>query len=197
MVIEDKNELLKDVIRYFLKKNQELRDGSYVTPTKLNKLVYFADFDSFEQKKKSITNQSYYKNHFGPTLRILNTVLKEMEEAGEIELKLAHNYYNSPQTDIVLKSGASGSLERDTQELLDSVFARYGRLRPNEISEISHRDAPYLATEFGQQIDYNLVRLRCYQNFEEPLVLDEEREQWKDVIDPETAKRFIASLPST
>ncbi len=196
MIIEDENKLLKDVIRYFLKKNQELNGRSHVTPTKLNKLVYFADFDSFEQNKKSITNQSYYKNHFGPTLRILNTVLKEMEETGEIELKPTYNYYSTPQTDIVLKSNSSISLERDAQEILDSVFDRYGRLRPNEISEISHRDAPYLATEFGQQIDYDLVRLRCYQNFEEPLVSDQEREQWQDVIDPETAKKFVASLPS-
>lgn len=194
-MVEDNNELLKDVIRYFLKKNQELRDGSHVTPTKLNKLVYFADFDSFEQKKKSITNQSYYKNNFGPTLRILNTVLKEMEEAGEIELKPTHNYYNAPQIDITLKTEVPISLGKEVQEVLESVFGRYGRLRPNEISEISHRDAPYLATEFGQQIDYDLVKLRCYQNFDEPLVTDDERAQWKDVIDPETAKRFVASLP--
>lgn len=60
---------LEQLIHYLASK-VDVESGIY--QTKLNKLLYFCDFDNYEKAECSITSSSYMKNHHGPTCKQLS-----------------------------------------------------------------------------------------------------------------------------
>jgi hypothetical protein len=62
-------------------------EGMSIGSTKLNKLLFFADFRSFERHGTPITGARYQKLRWGPAARALVPVRKELVEQGEAELR--------------------------------------------------------------------------------------------------------------
>ena len=169
---------LKKLILYILQDY----NNTYLTPTKLQKLLYFCDFDNFYVNESPITGFAYTKNYYGPTILDLDTVLAEMEKEGTIRTVPGTNYYGSPQTNFSVTT-TSENLEEEfgPEELLTikEVNEKYKQLTPSEIKQLSHLDFPYLATKGkGDTIDYELVKYR-----------DEDEEE---EVDEETAKLFAS-----
>jgi hypothetical protein len=77
-MIEGKSLKLKNTILYLL----ERCPG--ITRSKLNKLLFFADFRSYRETAKSITNSIYIKKEFGPEVKDIDLTLAEMEQEGLI-----------------------------------------------------------------------------------------------------------------
>ena len=75
-----------------------------VGETVLYKLLYFIDFDYYEQYEEQFVGATYRKNKFGPTPLEFRKVADMMIEAGELQ-KLPNKYFNYPQTNICLSEG--------------------------------------------------------------------------------------------
>lgn len=151
---------LKNLIIYILQKYNNTK----LTETKLQKLLYFCDFGYYQESGNSITGYQYRKNLFGPTIMDLPFVLKELEEEGLIHILKGSNYFGSPQKTFSIANSevlAEGEFSEAELLTINRINDAYKELTPREVTNISHADFPYLATEeMGQVVDYELTYYR-------------------------------------
>lgn len=147
----------KNILLYIL---ERCAGKPNVGETVLYKLLYFADFNHFEEHEKFLTQAVYRKLPYGPVPLHLDQVVEKMIGDKEIQ-KVSTDYYGYPQKrylpllkpDIEVLTGAE-------KETLDQVIDRYSDWSAKAISDFSHKDIPWKATEEGEVIDYELAFYR-------------------------------------
>lgn len=132
-----------------------------VGETVLYKLLYFIDFDYYEKFEEQIIGARYKKNHFGPTPVEFQTLVSEMIKKGEIE-KIRSKYFNNEQKKYLAIRQPNLAKLISARELLhiDEVLARLSDKNASELTNYSHQDVPWIATEDGEIIDYENVFYR-------------------------------------
>lgn len=123
--------------------------------TKLNKLLFFCDFDAYARLGRPITNAEYQHLENGPAPREMMPRRKKMTDAGEIVISES-DYYGHKQDrwipmadpDLEVFTGAE-------MALIDEVIERYKHLDAREISRISHRALGWEVTAIGETIRYD------------------------------------------
>ena len=156
--VNERVDTLREVLLYVLDK---VGAKPNVGETVLYKLLYFIDFDYYEKTSKSITGLRYMKNHHGPTpTQTFASVVKGMEQNGDLEI-VSTKYFNHvqkkylPVTKPELKYVNGEELRH-----IDEVLARLSDKTAAELSGLSHRDMPWLATTDGSTINYQLAKYR-------------------------------------
>lgn len=158
-IVKESPEKLREVLLYMLDK---VGAKPNVGETVICKLLYFIDFDYYEKYGKSITGLTYVRNHYGPTpqARTFTGVVNAMRHAHELEV-IETPYFNHLQKKYLpvtkpLLSYLSG------QELrhVDEVLARLGDKSAAELSDLSHKDTPWIVTKNNQPIDYQFAMYR-------------------------------------
>ncbi len=131
-----------------------------VGETVLYKLLYFMDFDYYEQYEEQLIGATYKKNKYGPTPLEFRKVAERMIEAGELQ-KLPNKYFNYPQTKYLpLRNPELSLLNGREIGVIDRVLERLSDMTASQISEYSHGDVPWLSTEEGGVIRYESVFYR-------------------------------------
>lgn len=156
--IKERVDTLREVLLYVLDK---VGAKPNVGETVLYKLLYFIDFDYYEKTGKSITGLRYMKNHHGPTpTQTFVSVVRGMEKNGDLEI-VSTKYFNHihkkylPVIKPELKYVNGEELRH-----IDEVLARLSDKTATELSGLSHRDMPWLATAEGSTISYQLAKYR-------------------------------------
>lgn len=144
---------------------------------KLNKLLYFADFDHFEKYGQPITGDSYLNNDLGPVPAGVADVLDALQRAGRIEVCAEEvvdyvRYRVKPLAEADLTVFAPSEIE-----MLCTVANKWGSHSAKEIVIASHGEAPWLATHKGEQIPYPLAYYRGKYSEAEPDYDTEPREE--------------------
>jgi len=128
--------------------------------TVLWKLLYFADFDSYELRNASITGETYRKIEHGPAPCHFDSAISEMKAKKLIKeehVKAGNSerikFIPLAEPDLSLFDGAE-------KEILDRTIAKLASMNATQISELSHRDMPWKATKMKEEIDYELVFYR-------------------------------------
>ncbi|HEV7951758.1 MAG TPA: type II toxin-antitoxin system antitoxin SocA domain-containing protein [Candidatus Saccharimonadales bacterium] len=154
-----KPEKLREVLLYVLEK---VGAKPNVGETVLYKLLYFIDFDYYEKYGKSITGLTYVRNHYGPTpaLQTFNSIVDAMKGADELEV-VTTPYFNHTQKKYlpVVKANLE-NLSAQELEHINTEIARLADKSANELSELSHKDTPWLASKDKEAIDYQLAMYR-------------------------------------
>lgn len=128
--------------------------------TLLCKLLYFCDFDHYELYEESITGEKYIKLEQGPFPRKLDNLLKELEKEGKIKI-IKTQFYNQVQSkSIALKEADLKVFSGDELKIIDNILQRFASYNADKVSDISHQDMPWKATEPKDVIDYELVFYR-------------------------------------
>src|SRR6266498_3864539 len=96
--------------------------------TKLNKLLFFADFLAHLRLGRSITGQEYQRLDSGPVPRKFMPLLKEMERGRAIAI----------QRVIALRDPLYGQFSKEELLLVDDVIQSFWNLPADEISALSH-----------------------------------------------------------
>jgi uncharacterized phage-associated protein len=147
-------------IMYLIKgMNSEVLEGK----KKLCKLLYFADFGSFEKNGDSITGDVYLRLPMGPVPSHFDSVISEMEgNSLQIsEEKKNPNHENKTTIYRVANEPNFTALTSEEKEMLDWVIEKYGKLTGKELEDISHNEAPWLAVKnTGEEIPYELSYYR-------------------------------------
>jgi len=141
-------------------------NNSRLTETKLQKLLYFCDFNAYEESGNSITGFTYKKNNFGPTIMDLRTYLNELQDEGAIRIIKSKNPFGTTQHTFVPtgKQPFDKSVFSDFElRIIEQVNNEYQELKPRDISAISHTDFPYVATKHLEDINYDLVNYREHE----------------------------------
>ncbi len=131
-----------------------------VGETVLYKLLYFIDFDYYEQFEEQLIGATYRKNKYGPTPLEFRKVAEGMIKAAELQ-KLPDKYFNYPQTKYLpLRNPDLSRLSGREIGVIDRVLERLSDMTASQISAYSHNDVPWLSTEEGGFIKYESVFYR-------------------------------------
>lgn len=149
---------LREVLLYVLNK---VGAKPNVGETVLYKLLYFIDMDYYEKHGTSITGLTYIHNTYGPSpVKDFRAVVDDMrahDELDIIETKFFNNKQKKylPQTTPKLDSLTASEIKH-----IDEELARLGDKNASELSDLSHKDMPWVATPDKKPIDYQLVMYR-------------------------------------
>jgi len=139
--VPEKNiEKFKEVLIYILSQIGSKPNFGEVV---LYKLLYFIDFDYYEQYEEQLIGATYIKNHFGPTPVEFKKVIDQMIKKGDI-IKIKDKYFNYPQTKYLPTREADLSKIKNARELnhINDVLNRLSNKNAKELSEYSHKDVP-------------------------------------------------------
>ncbi len=156
-VPQEKLDKFKEVLLYILNK---VGAKPNVGQTVLYKLLYFMDFDYYERYEQQLIGAKYQKNHYGPTPVEFAKIVRKMEEDGDLT-EVKNKYFERAQTKYLARRRPDLSvLTAQELQVIEDVLTRLSDKNASEISEYSHGDVPWLATEDGQIIDYELAFYR-------------------------------------
>lgn len=152
-------EKFREVLLYILNK---VGAKPNVGETVLYKLLYFIDFDYYEQNRTSITGMQYVKNHFGPTpkKKYFDAILDAMKNQHEIELIKTRYATKDQKKYLPATQPRLTRLSADEIKHIDEVLNRLSNKNATELSELSHKDMPWIASGSNEVIDYDLVFYR-------------------------------------
>jgi transcriptional regulator with XRE-family HTH domain len=147
----------KQVLLYILEK---VGAKPNVGLTVLYKLLYFIDFDYYEKYGKQLMGLTYFKNTHGPTPRHFSKIVNAMKKSGELE-GVRSKYFAHEQKKFLPRIEPNmSSFNGDELEVMDDVLRRYSDKTGLQLSDISHRDMPWKATDMGKDIEYELAFYR-------------------------------------
>ena len=126
----------------------------------LYKLLYFIDFNYYEMYEEQLIGATYIKNNYGPTPKEFIVVVEEMQDLEEI-VKVEDKYFQYPQRKYLpLRPPDLSGLRANELKMIDEVLEKLSDMNASQISEYSHKDAPWLTTDDGEIIDYESVFYR-------------------------------------
>ncbi|MDR0977918.1 MAG: SocA family protein [Endomicrobium sp.] len=146
----------KEVFVYILNK---VRGKQNAGQTVLYKLLYFIDFDYYELYEEQLMGLKYIKNKFGPTPVDFKKLIKEMKESGDCEEKKVKYYYD--QTKYLPKREADLCVLSNREIIhINKTLKKYSDKSVTELSEIFHKDVPWIVTGDKEIINYETVFYR-------------------------------------
>lgn len=138
--------------------------GSVIGKKKLYKLLYYMDFDNYEYKEsmKSITGNSYVAWKMGPVPSDKGKMLDKMVKKGmlsESEVHISDDLNNAVKY-TALKEPDMSVFSDDEKYIMTRVIKKYGGLTGKQLETLTHAEAPYIATDQDEIIDYGLTFYR-------------------------------------
>lgn len=147
----------KNIILYLA----ENLGGEIKGKKKLAKLLYFVDFDYFEQFQKSLTGDVYKALPMGPFPITVEKVLAEMVKDKMITIKFEKERADYNPTEIYkARKKMEGVFSKEEHRILDRVILKYGHLSGKQLEDLTHAEAPYIGTAPNQEIAYELAFYR-------------------------------------
>jgi uncharacterized phage-associated protein len=150
----------KEVLLYILSK---IGAKPNVGQTVIYKLLYFMDFDFYELYEEQILGLRYIKNTYGPTPTDFDKIVKQMQKANELEIiKTKHFSHNQTKYMPIRVADLTGLSAKEIKHI-NSVLRKYSNKTATELSDISHRDVPWITTKNKAVIPYEAVFYRTQE----------------------------------
>ena len=128
--------------------------------TKLNKILFYADFLAYANLGEPITCFDYQKLRWGPAPRRLMPVQTEMIEQGELALQPVHLLGGKIQKRTInLRSPDLSVFTAEEIALVDEVIEALESTRAEAVSDLSHRLVGWKVVQEGESIPYNTIFL--------------------------------------
>ncbi len=156
---QEKADKFKQVLLYILKK---VGGKPNVGMTVLYKLLYFIDFDYYEKFEDQLMGLVYLKNQHGPTPLLFENLIKTMVKNGQVEI-VQSKFYQYPQTKYLVNPEIEPDLSilnGQEKEHIDWELQRLSDLTASNLSDLSHKDVPWISAEISKPIDYESVFYR-------------------------------------
>ncbi|MFA7100674.1 MAG: Panacea domain-containing protein [Bacilli bacterium] len=147
---------MRELILYI---SEQLSDDPKFGSTKLNKVLFFADFLHYRNKGESITGQEYWKLANGPAPRCFIPLRQEMIKEGIFDI-LPRDYWGEIQQVPTAKRKSNLSAFTGYEiALVDHVIEK---LKPCDANECSNKSHNYLGLlwdliELKETIPYNIA----------------------------------------
>lgn len=134
--------------------------GKNIYPTKLNKLLFYADFSYFYRRTKSMSGAEYIKLTHGPIYDGYQNLLTAFEKKRQIRVTRIKSR-GKPAKVIREKTSyrpSKSPLSKEELRFLDWVIKTYGHLSTKELVALSHREMAYWDTHWRQPISYSYAK---------------------------------------
>ncbi len=143
---------LKELIVYIASLSE--RDDSFGA-TKLNKLLFRADFTAYAQWGKPITGVEYFALDNGPAPRPMRKLLNLMQDQGEIAVREKDYFGHEQHRVIPLRSPRlEGMFDVQEMNLLFRLIQHYWGTSGTSMSEESHEFLGWELAELEETIPY-------------------------------------------
>ena len=140
-----------ELVVYVASRLQGDRSGG---ATKLNKVLFFAEFTHLRRHHAVISGCEFQKLHHGPAPRQLVPVRKRLIAAGDAELAL-EDFPGRPQHRLLPNRPAGTSVFSDDElKTIDDVLDQLEGMTGTQVSELSHQEPGWRLTEVGEAISY-------------------------------------------
>jgi hypothetical protein len=147
---------LKELILYIaFRSGDDPRFGA----VKLNKILFFADFEAYRRLGESITGATYQHLDEGPAPRALVPLRDELlaEEAIRVSRR---EYFGSEQQRIEpLRTPKLDLFSIAELEIVEEVIRELWQLNAKQVSELSHYEPAWQLTRSGEDIPYTAAWL--------------------------------------
>jgi hypothetical protein len=131
--------------------------------TKLNKVIFFADFAHVRRTGVPITGAEYQKLEHGPAARRLRPVRDRLIESGDAVL-VDEEFLGYRQHRLVPHRDADlGVCSDDELATIDKVLADLDGLNARQVSDLSHDEAGWRLVDFGDTIPYEAALVGARQ----------------------------------
>lgn len=128
--------------------------------TVLFKLLYFSDFNFYEIYEEHLTGSLYRKLPFGPVPQNIESLIGQMLANDQLQ-RIKTMYHGFPQTRYIpLVKPDLTKMSAAEKDVIDKVIERFSDWSASAISDYSHQDIPWKATDEGDIIDYELAFYR-------------------------------------
>jgi len=122
--------------------------------TKLNKVLFFAEFTHLRRHHAVISGCEFQKLDHGPAPRQLLPVRRRLVESNEAEL-IEEDFLGRPEHWLVPLRPVDRSVFTDDElKTVDDVLDQLQGLTGTQVSELSHEEPGWRLTEVGDTIPY-------------------------------------------
>ena len=151
---QDRSKLIEAVIYL----SELSMDDPHFGTTKLVKLLYYADCESYMQYGKPITGTTYLHFPHGPHPENWYRVRQQMEDSGDIEVlyDTTGGGYQKYRM-LPLRAANLECLHPTDIESLEAQVRRFDGYNSAGIEQYAHQELGWLSTEDGQPIPYELA----------------------------------------
>lgn len=153
MVKTDSRSKLKQLILYVASR---MKDAELFGATKLNKVLYRAEYSAYRELGRKLTTFQYQKNANGPTLRAFLPITLEMKESGLIEIEDRRVGHATEHRVIPLVPPDPKVFSKEEMRIIDREIERAWDLTATQVSDEEHETAPWYATRMGETIKVEL-----------------------------------------
>ncbi len=156
---QEKIDKFRQVLLYILKK---VGGKPNIGMTALYKLLYFIDFDYYEKYENQLMGLVYLKNQYGPTPRLFDNLISDLIKKGDVEI-IKSKFYQFPQIKYLINPKINldlSVLNGREKEHIDWELQRLSDFNANQLTELSHKDVPWISAENGSPLDYESVFYR-------------------------------------
>jgi uncharacterized phage-associated protein len=129
-------------------------NASNLYKTKLNKLLFYADFIHYYTYGTSISGSRYVHLPYGPVPDGYEDTLEALQHYGVVDI----SEKNSAE---LISSGENSALDfltPEEQRTVAWVAKTYGEMSASQLTEISHRERAYKNTRTGEEIAYEYAK---------------------------------------
>ena len=138
--------------------------------TKLNKILWLADFITYYREGAPITGARYVKREFGPVPRAIMPVLRDLEREGAVFTREI-SFHGRPKVDFIIAREPMVEFSMKELETIDRIITFVCEEHTaKSISDLSH-DHIWHSAEDGEEIPYFTI-------FAIPGELTEDDRQW-------------------
>jgi hypothetical protein len=146
------DEKLRELVLYISLRSEG--DEAYGA-TKLNKLLFFADFLAYQQFGQPITGDEYQALPQGPAPRHLVPIREQMKAQGEIAVRVKDFCGFQQHRIFALREPDLSRFTVQEIDLVDRLIAKWWDKSASYISTQSHRFIGWRLAEQGETIPYN------------------------------------------
>lgn len=151
---------------------RETEDDPKCGATKLNKILFYADFLAYRELGSSLSGQTYQRLEHGPAPRGIVPAVEAIQESGECAWAERSYYGLTLKKLIPLREPDLSPFTGPEVDLVQRVIAQLANLNATEVSELSHQFAGWQAADDGEEIPYETVFVA------EPRPLSRDEEAW-------------------
>lgn len=145
---------LEELILYVASRSEE--DSTY-SATKLNKILFFADFFAYASLGEPITFHRYQKLPNGPAPIAFVPVVERMERRGDCKW-VERAYFGRVQKRLVATRGADLSwISDDARALVDHLIDELWERSAKDVSDLSHELPGWQAVGMQEEIPYETI----------------------------------------
>lgn len=127
-------------------------NNTYLGRTKLNKLLYYTDYEWVLSRGASITGETYIAMQFGPAPKHIKETLERLEKAQAIRIERAEIGNYDQDRYVILREPDLSVFTSEEVAHLNSVARRFESWTAKQMSDLTHEDYPWQSTRLGEEI---------------------------------------------